>query len=268
MADLSDVEKALNTAIADILTSAGVAPQVSRVRRGWPDQQLLEKDLAAKKTQVTIFPQPNTTRNTTRWELKPVVTPGAPTLTATMNGPVVTFGGTASAGQVAGIRVGPPNAAQAATYRLQNGDTPATVAAALAKALGATSNGATVTIATNQPVIARVVADGTSRTEVQRQDQAIMVTVWAPTPNARDQVASAIFSGLAAIRWLQLADGSQGWIRYRATASFNQAENANAYRRDLTYTVEYGATVTEVLPSVVFPEINLVRQVGVNTIIA
>ena len=113
-------------------------------------------------------------------------TPPRPTLTATIDGTSVTFGGVADVGQVAGILVDGISYA----YRIQAGDTPQSVAANLAamardKSIVRLSHGM-LTIAGAGNLLARVVADASVRQEVRRQEQGFRITCWCPSPATRD----------------------------------------------------------------------------------
>jgi hypothetical protein len=170
---------------------------------------------------------------------------------------VVTFGGTASIGQVAGVRVDGLSYA----YRTIATDTPASVAAniaALARTNGiVTLSQATVTFQGAGDVLARVVADASSLMEVRRQVQSFRITCWCPTPLLRDTTATAIDSSLAMARFIRMPDNSTARIIFSGTTVFDQSQNAILYRRDLTYTVEYATTITDQQPSMLFGSLDL-----------
>jgi hypothetical protein len=65
-------------------------------------------------------------------------------------------------------------------------------------------------------------------------------------------VASAIDSAFDQLSFLMLSDSSNARIIYRNTASYDQAQNALLYRRDLVYTVEYPTTSVVQQPSMLF----------------
>jgi hypothetical protein len=149
MADVSDVEAAIVTAVAGALFPGTTyvpgamqalpsGPQ-ALVLRGWPNAAELDIALAAGQSYVTIFPQANSSRDTTRYQALPSVVSTVPitfAATITPNGQSVSFTGTCTAGQVVGLVAGGIGYA----YRMTNSDTPATVAAAFAALIpGATS---------------------------------------------------------------------------------------------------------------------------------
>lgn len=262
MADLSDVESALVGAITAIVYPGGASlPSLTgspvRVYRGWPLSGSLDNDLLAGIVNISVFPIPGGTRNTTRWRPVADVTPGVATLTVTTNGASATFGGTGGAGQLAGLLV----ANQAFVYRGQAGDTPALVAAMLAQSVRASMvcwlSGTTVTVPEATTLVARVAADGTLLTEWARQEQGFRISAWCPSPAVRDSVCTAIGATLSAVAFLTLADGTAGRIRYRSTSSFDDDQDAQVYRRDLIYDVEYGTTIAQAAPSMLFGDLVL-----------
>lgn len=262
MADQSDVENALVTLVSAALypngvTEASVPGPDCRIYRGWPTAAALDADLSAGKINVTIFPGAGEGATTTRYGQSWVATPAAPALSAVVSGASVTFSGTASAGQLAGVLIDGVGYA----YRTQNGDTPALVAAALASQIMANLivqiAGATITVPAAGSMVARVVADAQGAQEIRRQRQAFRVTCWCPSPALRDSTATAVDLALAQIRFLSLADGSEGRLIYVGTTVFDQSEDALLYRRDLLYSVEYATLLCASQPAMLFGALDL-----------
>ena len=246
MADVSDVENALCALIESVVypngvTSDSVTATVVKIYRGWPSNRTLNTDLGSGSDTVTVFSCDHSTKNTSRygrtWQPLAVV---APTITAMVDGSTVTLSGTCMAGQTVGLIVdGVAYARQVLAM-----DTLETVASALALEIpNATAQGDLIQTATLQ-VTARIVGSGTSIMETRRQEQGVMIAVWSATPAARDVLCSAIDQRLSDTDWFPLADGSSARLRYRETFETDVSENANLYRRNLNYTVEYPTTVT------------------------
>src|SRR5208282_1537646 len=212
----------------------------------------LDADLTAGRINVTVFPAPGHARTTTRYTQVRSGRPTPPTLTVSVSGTSVTFGGTAALGQVAGILVD----GQSYAYRTQAGDTPALVAANLATLARANAivqlSGSTLTIPGVGNLIARVVADGSAQQEIRRQEQTFRVTCWCPTPTSRDATAVAIDLALAQSIFITLADGSMGKLTYAGTTVFDQSQDALLYRRDLLYQVEYPTIISTSQPAMLF----------------
>jgi hypothetical protein len=262
MADQSDVENVLVGLIAAALYPNGpdgtsvVGPDC-RIYRGWPQSASLDTDLAAGTINVTVFakgePGKNTTRYAQHWRGLPVT----PALTVAVTGNTVSFGGIAMPGQVAGILADGHTYA----YRIQNSDTPATVAANLAVLARADwtvqQSGTTLSLVGAAHVVGRVVADCPAIKQARRQEQSFRVTCWCPTPATRDTVAIAIDQAIAVLRFIDLPDGTQGRLLYEGTTEFDQSQDALLYRRDLLYTVEYPTTVTVLQPRMLFGDLVL-----------
>jgi len=262
MADQSDVENALVALAATALYPNGSgSPSLPgpdcRVYRGWPNSSALDTDLAAGRINVTVFPQGEPGRNTTRYLQHWLGSPVQPTLTATVSGVSVTIGGSASPGQLVGILVN--NSSY--VYSTQAGDTLDLVAANLASFARidwiVSLSGSSLAIPGAGRVVARVAAAAPVVQELRRQDQRFRITCWCPTPTTRDASTSAIDLLLAGFQFIDLADGTQGRIQYRGSLVFDQSQDALLYRRDLIYDVEYPTTITALQPAMLFGDVGL-----------
>lgn len=284
MADLSDVERALvatlgaalfpsisyqpgdyqpSAASAPNMTlpSAASGPVVTKLYRGWPESANLNADLALARAHVSVFPEP-ITRVVSRWfpaGTQHVVTANVPTITATVAGSVVTLGGTVTAGNVVGIQAGAPLKAYA--YIAQTGNALATVASALAaKISGATVAGAAITLPTGLNIAARVMVPQTVYTIVRQQQQGLRVSIWAPTPSARDALASLCDNALASLkaasgqftRFMPVNTYEAAKVDYRSTFTNDMPARDRVWRRDLCYTIEYPTCFIESDPTVLF----------------
>ncbi len=262
MADQFDVENALvglsSTALYPNGPGASSVPQVDcRIYRGWPNATALDNDLRAGIVNVTVYPGQGAGRVTTRYHQEWTAEPAAPTLTATVSGLTVIFGGSAAIGQLAGVLVD----GRAYPYRTQAGDTPAAVAANLAAAARVDQivqlSAATLTIPGAGRLLARVVANAPAQKEVRRQTQTFRITCWCPTPATRDAAAVTIDQALAQMAFIGLADGTQGHMTYAGTTVFDQSQDALLYRRDLLYAIEYATLMSAAQPAMLFGEIDI-----------
>lgn len=265
MADQSDVENALTQLVGGAIYPQGTnAPSIlgvtCRIYRGWPNAAALNADLAANRVNVTVFPDARQQLNTTRWsaEFMPAA-PVAPTLTVSVAGRTATFGGSAGPGQVAGLLADN----LAVVHRIEVGDTPALVAAILAGYLRtqrpAVLSDAAVTVPEATVLIGRVVADQSFTQELRRQSQRFRITFWCPDPASRDAAAAAVDAALAAQFFLTLPDGTSGRLRFVSSSVFDESEDAQLYRRDLLYSVDYSTTLVSTLPSMIFGDTTLAR---------
>ena len=76
--------------------------------------------------------------------------------------------------------------------------------------------------------------------------------MWCPSPALRDLVAGLIDQALSDSNWLSLSDGTAGFVRMAHSKVFDQSQNANLYRRDIIYNIEYPTTISLTLPSMIF----------------
>ena len=269
MADQSDVETQLAS-----LVSAALYPQgpdqpsapgpLCRVYRGWPNAPALDADLAAGWVNVTVFPAGGEVRNTTRYPPAWSLSQPTPTLTATVDGVRATFGGSADPGQIAGLIVD----GQTYVYTTAAGDTPSLVAANLASLARASRivqlSGSSLSVPGAERLSARVVAGGSALSELRRQTQDFRVTFWCPTPSLRDEVAGAVDAALAQLAFIGMPDGSQARIRFAGSAVVDREEDAQLYRRDLVYSVEYATTLIQRQPAMLFGDglVNTLSFIG------
>lgn len=273
MADISDVEVALlNLITSTVYPSGTLLPSITAagvtlidVRRGWPLPATLDIALASNTdVLVRIYPEPGMTRNTSRFTLQWRELPHVPaTLTVSTTGSTVTFGGTGDASHIAGVLVGSPGFASAYAYRLLPGDGPTQVAVGLQQLIGGSTSAVNgvLTLMTNLPVQGRVVNDQSAFLETRRQDQGFRVSIWSANNLARDAVASAIDNALAyltdangnaTMNIVLASDNSAGWLRYRSTADFDNAEKVGLYRRDLCYLIEFPTSLVQAFSEVLF----------------
>lgn len=262
MADLSDVEAALVSRVTEALYPNGTAlPSVlgvqCRIYRGWPLATALTNDLKKGTVNITIFPDAEPGRLTTRYNDGLRGSSAAVTLTASAEGNTVSFGGQASPGQIAGLLVD----GQTYVYCTQLGDTPATVAANLAESartqLIVTLSGATLTLSTAGKLSVRVVASASFQQEVRRQERSFHIVCWCPSPQSRDQTAIAIDQTFAGMTFITFPDGTSGRILYKGTTVVDRSEDVLLYRRDLIFDVEYPTIVASRLPEMLFGDLTL-----------
>lgn len=249
MADLSDVSNALvdfiTTAIYPTVGSNPTTGFPTKIFAGWPIAGTLEADLLAGTTSISVYPEPNmervTTRNPREWHNQ---TAGTVTLTAIVSGLTITIGGTVTTGNYVTATVGKG----AYSYAALQADTTATIASALAALINvdtpASASGSVITLASvmGGRIAATVAAPGTTIREVRRQQHGYQITIWAPTNDARVAAVQIIDPLLAAVDFLSLPDFSETWLTYRGQNDVDSKELQNLYRRDLFWWAEYGTT--------------------------
>ncbi len=265
MADISDVEKALVDAVMTAVYPSGTSNASLtggnvRIYRGWPSPNGLSADLATGIVNVSVFSDPKTTRDTTRYpRVWKTGTSTTPTLGVQLTNGVATFTGTGGAGQNAGVLV------DGVGYSVAVGpnDTPATIAAALALQIdGAVADGAALSVADTAITAARVEGSAIMWQETRRQEQTITVTLWCADPESRDSLTSAVDSALSQIDWLALSDGSSARLLFKGTSVTDASENADLYRRDLSFTAEYPTIVQQTASAMVFGTTNMSLDLG------
>ena len=269
MADLSDVEQSVLEQVSLALYPNGVdqasAPgTVIKIFRGWPAPASLNSDLSAGRANVTVFPDTDPGRDTTRFDRSWNVGSRLAAATITVSGLQATFGGTMDEGQLLGLLVD----GVAYPYRTAKNDTPALVASIfatkIAKDRPAQYSDSTIAIPDAYQIVGRVVTDISIQREVRRQERNIRIAFWCPTPAVRDDLAPLVDGRLATLPFISLSDGTVARIRYVGSQIYDNAQNAQLYRRDLIYTSEYATIVSETEPAMLFGRamVNDVSRLG------
>jgi hypothetical protein len=262
MADISDLEQAIADTVTAILYPLGpsgssVVGALCRIYRGWPNSATLNTDLNAGAVNVTICADNDSGRTTTRYLPRWQTTSVQPGVTAVAEGPTLSISGGPVVGDVVGVIVDEIPF----SYRIQAGDSPDLIAANLGQSIQGTRlvtlQGATITIPGARSIVARTVCDSSASFESRRQEKDLRIICWCPNPSVRDAVASTVDAAIDQLAFLTLADGTQARIAYHNTASYDQAQNALLYRRDLIYSAEYATVAVIQQPSMLFGESDL-----------
>ena len=259
MADQTDVETALAALAANALYPNGTAATsatgaIYRVYRGYPASPVLDADLAAGIVHVSVAPAGGEVRNVTRYpRVWREVAPVTQVLSVVINGVTATFSGNCAVGQLAGVIVNETTF----PYAVQATDSPATVASNLAAQVRAAGwivdyAGSTLGVPGADKFTARVVTGVGSLQEIRRQMQDFRISMWCPDPLTRDAVAPVIDLALADINFIPLADGSYGRVRFAGVTASDGGADADLYRRDLVYAVEYPTALAQMTPAMLF----------------
>jgi hypothetical protein len=257
MADISDVEQTIADTISSVVYPAGstrssIIGVTCRVYRGWPNSATLNADLSAGLVNVTVIADNDSGQTTTRYLPSWQTIPSYPGVIATVSLQNVILSGIPLVGDVVGILI---NGA-AYAYRIQAGDTADLVASNLTAVIQPGSlamvNGSTITVPGAALIEARVVCDGITSFESRRQEKDVRIICWCPSPQIRDDVASAIDFAINQNSFLLLSDQTRARVIYKNTTSYDQAQNALLYRRDLVYCLEYPTVSIFAQPSMLF----------------
>lgn len=269
MADLSDVEEALVFTIAAALypfgpptTATPASPSIGapvRVLRGWPDASQLDADLAAGVVTVTVFSMPGHSRPTSRYldEWRQTST-DVSSLTVSVTGTEITFGGTGGPGQLAGVQL-----PDGTTYSILAAGSPADVASALAALVPGSSASGLVQTMPDSRFVARVGGPISEEREVRRQQQGFRVILWCPTPALRDTTSCVVDGALAVLdgEFMPLPDGSGGLLKYQGTLPDDVPSKADLWKRTLEYVVEFPTMQRRLTPPILFPRLSVTLAV-------
>ena len=274
------------TIIANALQAAGITPP-GPVVTSWPEEAYLRgmTQIIAPATSLngpivalTPFGQ---AKNVTRWvpsrrnTLPAIDVP----LSASVAGNTATFAGSVIAGLNIALFVGAP--LQPVVYQTVNGDTLSSLPATLVGWVNAlniplvtasySANSVSVTGPNLQCVVGGTI---TVQREVQRRDQAIMVTIYTPDGFTRGAIVTAIEQVLGttdpAGQWIPIGDGTMAWTRTAAGPRWTdeKIEDGMLKRADLFYNVEFGILSAETLSQIVAFETTFTNGNGKSLTIA
>ncbi|MDF7658320.1 hypothetical protein PUG81_05010 [Erwiniaceae bacterium L1_54_6] len=265
MADSSDVSNVIAGMVAATVYPNGTSePSISgaviKIYPGWPVPNVLQQDINTGGVHISIWAL-STERKIGSELGRPyrVLTKGEPPLIATVTDQAVTLSGSVSV---------PTNVyflidGVGYHYPVQSGDTLTSVATAMANQIpGATSSGEVISLPDAKSIIARTGGVGTAMRELRRQAKDFQITIWAPTPAARIQVAAAIDGALSEVSNISLSDGAPALMLYTRQFDTDASENYLIYRRDLIYTVNYATTQIIDAPQVIAPVMNVTDTSG------
>lgn len=249
MADILDVLNAIAGIAANALYPNGASQPSSvgaacKIYPGWPIGQTLDADLAEGDiVHVSAFPMRGSSSNVPQPLSKPVELPGAHGVAASISGNTITLTGTPAPGEFVTLIL------DGAKAYSRGGDSVAAIAAALLADLfadypGSSVSGGALTIPAARAIVMRGGAPGKVVSSVRRMAVQVMVTIWAPSPQLRSSVGSAVATALINNYRFDLADASQVRLTFSRMDDWDNRENANLYRRDLVFTAEYAITET------------------------
>ncbi len=258
MAAQHHVEDALLSLAADAIYPSGPHTISAigipcRLHRGWPLPAALDADLPRMIATIAVTSVDHSLRITTRYpDTWAALAPAPALLQAEILADQVRFSGLAAAGQLVGILAD----GATAVHRTLARDTPASVAAQLARQLRSGRivqlSNAALTIPGVRNLHARVVADQPARREIRRQTQGFRISCFCPAPDIRDAASQILDIAIAGQIFLTLADASIANLALQNTGTSDAAQHALLYRRDIILQVEYATTEDASLPALLF----------------
>lgn len=248
MADLTDVQTGLVALIAQALYPTGTAnPSVTgatyKIYPGWPQPQTLDADMPNGIVHISVFAPPMSRTipqlGNNRWQHS---TAAAQTITGSVSGDVLTLSGTISTPMAVLVTAN----GTLYSYAVQSTDTLTSLCTALASLIpNATSSSNTLTVANAYQLLVAFSVGSVAIKEVGRQQQVFQVSVWAPTPAARQAAAVILDPAIRAQIRFALPDNTWCQIRARSMADTDAMQKPALFVRHLHYECEYGTIISK-----------------------
>lgn len=264
MADFTEIADELVGLLAGIAYPDGIgAPSVIglpiALYQGWPNPPDLDQDMTGDSLRVHVSVWPTNIErviNSFAARLMPLEVV-EPTITVTVAGNQITVGGTATAGQNIGLVID----GAAFGYTVQQNDSTTSIATALANAISAaqpaTNAGPVIAVPGARLISQKTGGTATMVAPLERIEKVFQITIWAPSPAARDGLAKVLDPALRGTTRIVLADGTGAVLRYRNSVQTDALVKQGAFRRDMNYAVEYVTTQTATATEVVTAQLNV-----------
>jgi hypothetical protein len=259
MADLSDVLNVLVGMVEQAVYPNGTSqPSVAGVDvsifPGWPIRNKLDDEMKAGRAMISVYPT-NKEKDVTKFERVFQEVESIPaTITATVVGNVITFGGVISVPQAVMIVVD----GVGYSYQVLITDTLDDIATALSLLVpGSVPSGSTLTIDFNNSLVARIVTQSKAAEELGRQERVFQISCWCNNPTTRSLLAPPIDIFFRLNYRFVLPDGFYCHMFYDHTNETDDLEIPLIYRRDLFFRVQYATTNTQLFTTIASNVLNV-----------
>lgn len=247
MATIRQVEDALKAIVVNAVYPNGtsnpsIVGTLVKIRNGWPISAVLDADVLAGNSQVSIFPVGMTDKNVTKFtQIWQESSRNLATLFTAVVNNQITITGAVTVPQAILVTLNKIDYG----YIVQSTDTLDTIASSIAALIPGASALANVITITGviQSLLAVVVVTGTLALEIKRQIKLFYVSVFSPTPDIRETLGDAIETALGSSIYLQFADGTSAPIFYKGINEQDMHEKNIIYQRDLVWTIEYPSMI-------------------------
>lgn len=260
MASVDEVSQYLAKRVADVLYPGGyllpgIVNAPVKIYPGWPASLPLQSDIESGGAHVSVWPLPTERHvNTPLGRPTRLKAKGTPTLELTVNGNIIGVRGVVSAPTIVQIHLD----GTGFSFQFQTGTTAEKVLQALSlKIPRSFTVGSSVWILKVKHIKTHVSTTGTVVRELRRQIKDFQVTIWAPAPQLRNTIGTAIDAALSEYCHIDLGDGVPAQMFYVRQFDSDAAENWHVYRRDLIFSVNFATTQTITAPEVTDIAVNL-----------
>lgn len=261
MADVSDVMTVLAQIAEEAIYPNGVGqPSITGspvdIYTGWPISNVLEEALEQGRSHVSVFPNTGEKNITFFQRVPEVQSIDNASVSAQISGNNIELSGSPIPGQIIVITVNH----EPYEYEIQAGDDIDTILTAFFAIIPNSQVFGNTLIIDNAYEIVFAISVGASViTEIGRQERLFMITVWAPTPESRTILGSALMNAYVLPVRIVLPDNFFALLTYKSTREEDHLEKSRIYRRDLNFMVNYATTVVNTTRTLSRIDANITR---------
>jgi hypothetical protein len=240
----------------------GIVSAAIKIYPGWPVPGILQQDIESGGAHVSVWPLPTERQSSTPLG-RPVrvVEKVESGLHVQAIGRFIVVSGSATTPTQVRVMLDGEEYA----FCFDAGTTSTSVTSALMKRLPISmSMGDKIYVQGNSPVSVSVSAGARAVRELRRQIKDFQVTVWAPTPQLRNKIGTAVDIALSEQCHIDLGDGAPAQMFYSRQFDSDKAENWHVYRRDLIFSINYATTQTFSAPEVIQTVVTLNGQKAIQ----
>ena len=262
MATIADIENTLCALLVPVIYPNGVLmPSITGsnilLTPGRPVSGVLDSQLSANASMVTVFPLHGSDKDVTKFSSKiwQQVSVNVGTLFGNISENVIIITGTVTVPQGILVTIDKVNY----PYTVLISDTLDTICTNVAALIpGATASGNTITLNNGFSIASvHIIQQGQVARESKRQQKLFYVSVFSPNPTHRGIIGDAIETYLGDIERFYFADTTSAVIWYKTVNEYDSYQKQIVYQRDLVWNIEYPTMIYENATTIGDVELNL-----------
>lgn len=246
MASSADVENAITTLIIGSFPSKDGRPYYGghafRIYRGYPSQKNLTRERSVEIGHITVTSARSEQKIDTTWLHDDYVISRANTLSATVEGNEISFGGTTSPYTAIYLRIDGGEFSYYSESALSSNEVAGAVAEVILKTRPAWTAQSSVIVPSACSIVVRVSPQSSLISELARFKGQFMVTAYSTDEDTRQSISSLIQVIFSKPQFVILPDMTSAYISLQGQLNDDQGEAAGWLRSNLSLQAVYSLT--------------------------